>query len=108
MIYRKLKRVWSHNNANYIPKFRETFPELNKVSSEEMCDRWIELGVEFYTVEKTPVNFLMRLTLVFAVILFILMILGLPFAFLIRGKWGYPLGEKSRIYNWFKALRLLS
>jgi hypothetical protein len=38
-MYRKLKRTWSHNDANYIPKFRETFPELNKISSEEMCDR---------------------------------------------------------------------
>ena len=41
---------------NYIPKFRETFPELNKVSSEEICDRWISLGLDFYTEEKTEVS----------------------------------------------------
>ena len=37
MIYRKLKRTWSHNDLNYIPRFRETFPELKKVSSEELA-----------------------------------------------------------------------
>ena len=107
-MYRKLKRVWSNNNANYIPKFREIFPELNKVSSEEMCDRWIELGVDFYTDEKTPVKTWVRFTLPFAIILMLLMFIGLPFAFLITGKWSYPLGKKNRILNWFKSLRLLS
>lgn len=107
-MYRKLKRVWSHNNANYIPKFREVFPELNKVSSEEMCDRWIELGVDFYTDEKTPVKTWIRFTLPFAIVLMLLMFIGLPFAFLITGKWSYPLGEKNRILNWFRSLRLLS
>lgn len=106
-MYRKLKRTWSHNDANYIPKFREVFPELNKVSSEEMCDRWIELGVDFFTDEKTPVKAWMRFTLPFAITLMILMLIGIPFVFLITGKWTYPLGEKNRILNWFRSLRLL-
>jgi hypothetical protein len=106
-MYRKLKRTWSHNDANYIPKFREIFPELNKVSSEDMCDRWIELGVDFYTDEKTPVKTWMRFTLPFAISLMILMLIGIPFCFLITGKWSYPLGEKNRILNWFRSLRLL-
>lgn len=106
-MYRKLKRVWSHNDANYIPKFREIFPELNKVSSEDMCDRWIELGVDFYTDEKTPVKTWVRFTLPFAIVLMLLMFIGLPLAFLITGKWTYPLGEKNRVLNWFKSLRLL-
>ena len=105
-MYRKLKRTWSHNDAIYIPKFREIFPELNKVSSEDMCDRWIELGFDFFTDEKTPVNVWMRLTLPFAIVLMLLMIIGLPFAFLVTGKWSYPLGEKNRILNWFRSLRL--
>jgi hypothetical protein len=92
---------------NYMPKFRETFPELNEVSSEDMCDRWIELGVDFYTDEKTPVKTWMRFTLPFAISLIILMLIGIPFCFLITGKWIYPLGEKNRILNWFRSLRLL-
>jgi hypothetical protein len=107
MIYRKLKRVWSHNDANHIPKFRETFPELNKVSSEEMCDRWISLGIDFYTYEKTEVKGWVRFTLPFALILFVLMVIGLPFAFMFTGKWGYGNGKKSRILNWFRSLHLV-
>lgn len=99
--------MWSHNNAHYIPKFRNVFPELNKVSSEDMCNRWIELGVDFYTDEKTPVNAWMRLTLPFAIALMIIMLIGIPLCFLITGKWTYPLGEKNRILNWFRSLRLL-
>lgn len=106
-MYRKLKRTWSHNDANYIPKFRETFPELNKVSSEDMCDRWIELGADFYTEEKTPVKPLMRLTLPFAITLMLLMFIGMPILFIVTGNWHYPLGEKNRILNWFRSLRLL-
>lgn len=106
MVFRKLKRVWSHNNMNYIPKFKETFPELNEVSSEEMCDRWISLGIDFYTEEKAPVNFWMRLTLPFALIVLLLMIVGLPITFFITGNWGYTLGDKNSLLNWFRALRL--
>jgi len=106
-LFKKLKRVWSHNDANYIPKFDEIFPELNKVSSEEMCNRWIELGVDFYTDEKTPVKTWVRFTLPFAIVLMLLMFIGFPFVFLITGKWTYPVGKKNRILNWFRSLRLI-
>lgn len=105
-MYRKLKRTWSHSYGNYIPRFKQVFPELNKISTEEMCDRWIELNVEFYSEEETPVKFWMRLTLPFAIILLLLMLICLPIVFLITGKWSYPLTEKNTILNWFRALRL--
>ncbi len=91
---------------NYIPKFRETFPELNKISYEEMCKRWKSLGINFYTEEKTEVKGWIRLTLPFALILFVLMIIGLPLAFMFTGKWSYG-NRDSRILNWFRALRLV-
>jgi hypothetical protein len=106
-MYRKLKRVWSNHSANYIPKFREVFPELNKVSNEEMADRWIKLGINFYAENITPVNVFTRLTLPFAIILMILMFIGLPVVFLATGSWRYSLGEKNRILNWFRSLGLL-
>lgn len=105
-MYRKLNRVWSHNDMNYIPKFRETFPELNEISSEEMCDRWISLGIDFYTKENSPVKPLLRFTLPFAIVLMLLMFIGLPFVFLITGNWFYSFGKHNRIYNWFKLLKL--
>ena len=56
MIYRKLKCAWSHNNARYIPNFTKIFPELSRISNEELCDRLIKLNLDFYYEEKTPVN----------------------------------------------------
>ena len=106
-MYRKLKRVRSHGYMNYIPKFRETFPELNNISSEEMSDRFRVLGLDFFQEKETPVKTLMRFTLPFAIILMVLMLIALPIAFLITGKWTYPLGEKNTILNWFRSLRLL-
>ena len=106
MLFRKLKRVWSHNDMNYIPRFRETFPELNKVSSEEMCNRWISLGIDFYTDEKAEAPGWIRLTLPFALILFVLMFIGLPFLFIITGRWYYWSGDNSIVLNWFRSLKL--
>lgn len=106
-MFRKLKRTWSHNDVNYIPRFKEIFPELNKISSEEMCDRFIDLGIDFYTEKQTPVKPLIRLTMPFAIILMILMLIGSPILFLITGNWKYPLTKDNRILNWFKSLKLI-
>lgn len=105
-MYRKLKRTWSNGYANSIPNFKKVFPELSKIDSEELCDRFIELDMDFYCEEKTPVSFWMRLTLPFAIVLFLLMLIITPITFLITGKWSYSLGEKNRILNWFRALGL--
>lgn len=107
MLYRKLKRVWSHNTWRYIPNFRETFPELNKLTSDELEERWKKLDIDFYSENQTPVKPWIRFTLPFALLLMGLMFIGLPFVFMITGKWTYPLTEKNRILNWFRALRLL-
>jgi hypothetical protein len=38
-----------------MPKFKEVFPELKNVDSEDLCDRFIDLKMEFYYEEKTKV-----------------------------------------------------
>lgn len=105
-MYRKLKRTWSHNDLNYIPKLKKVFPELSKIDSEEMADRFIELGLDFYTEEKTPVPLWLRLTMPFALLIMILMFIAIPINFLIIGQWGYSLSEKNRLLNWFRSLKL--
>jgi hypothetical protein len=105
MVFRKLERVWSYNQYSNIPNFTKTFPELNQVSYEELCDRWRSLGVDMYATKVTPVKAWTRFTLPFAVVLLTLMFIGMPFAFFITGKWGYGVGN-GKVYNWFKALRL--
>jgi len=107
MIYRKLHRTWRNNYA-YIPDFKKAFPELSKIDAEELCDRLIELKMDFYYEEETSVNFWVRLTLPFAIITMVLMIACVPIVFLITGKWGYSLGVKNHIFNWFLSLKLLS
>mgnify|MGYP001605759719 CR=1 FL=1 len=106
MIYRKLKRTHTYGYANYIPRFKKVFPELSKVDSEEMADRFIKLRLHFYTEEKTPVPLWLRFTMPFALIVMIFMFLGVPINFLFTGQWGYSLGKKNRLINWFRALRL--
>ena len=108
MIYRKLKRTWSHGYLNYMPDFKKVFPELKNVSSEELCDRFIELDLEFYCEEQEKVKVWVRFTLPFALVLFFLMVISTPIVFILTGQWGYPLGKGNTILNWFRALRLLS
>ena len=106
MLYRKLKRTWTHGYASHMPKFKKTFPELAKIDNEDLCDRFIELDMEFYYEKKTPVTFWLRLTLPFALATMVLMVIGLPITFLITGRWGYSLGNKNRLLNWFRSLHL--
>ena len=105
-MFRKLKRTHTHGYGNYIPNFDNIFPELNKVSSEEMCERWQKLGVVFYTEKLTPVKPFVRITLPFAILLLLLMVIGMPFLFLITGSWKYSFSNNSKIYNWFRELKL--
>jgi hypothetical protein len=106
-MFRKLKRVWSYNDWTYIPNFTKTFPELNKVPYEEMCERWRSLGIDFYSEERTEIRGWVRFTLPFALVLFVLMFISLPLLFIITGKWTYPNGEKNIVLNWFRSLGLV-
>lgn len=106
MIYRKLKRTWSHNNTHYIPGFKQAFPELNKVKDEELADRFCKLNVNFFTETEEPVRWWVRFTLPFALVTILLMFIGLPIAFLITGRWGLSFNDNDFFYNWFKSLGL--
>ena len=106
MIYRKLKRMNSYGHSNYIPRLKETFPELSKVDSEELADRWDSLGLDFSGEEKKAVSFWRRLTLPLGIIVLVLLFIGLPINFMITGHWGYSLGKKNYILNWLRSLRL--
>lgn len=106
MLYRKLKRTWSHGYINYMPGFKKEFPELKHVSGEEMANRFIKLGLDYFTETKEPAKIWVRITLPFALLVMLLMFIGLPIIFLITGRWGYNLGDKNYVLNWFRALKL--
>jgi len=108
MLYNKLKRTWSHSSLNHVPRLKEVFPELSKLNNEQLCDRFIELGLDFYTEDKVAVKWWIRLTLPLAAIAMLTMMIILPITFIVTGTWGYSLTTKSRTLNWFKALKILS
>lgn len=108
MIYRELKRVWSNGYPTYsfMTKFKEKFPELSKIDSEELKVRFSELNMDFYCEKETRVNGFIRLTLPFAMACIFLMFMTLPITFMITGRWSFPVGEGSKTHNWFKALKI--
>lgn len=106
MLFRKLERAWSHGYANYIPRFSEQFPELKQLSSEELCDRFQKLNIEFFCEKQAPVRFWIRFTLPIAIVVMLIMFLLMPVVFFITGKWGYSLSKKNRLLNWLRELRL--
>lgn len=106
MIYRKLHSTYSNGYAGYIPRFRETFPELSKLDSEELANRLNALKLDFYCEQKKPVSGWVRFTLPLALIVITLMFVGLPINFWITGRWGFPLGKNNMVLNWFRSLGL--
>jgi hypothetical protein len=105
-MYREIKRINNHGSV-YIPKLKKVFPEIKHLDDYELSARFRELNLIFYSEEIKPVNGWIRLTLPFAIILFLLMIVFTPVYFLITGKWSYELTNKSVVRNWFAKLRIL-
>ena len=104
IMFTELRRVCSNGYMHYIPEFEEIFPELKNVSNEEMVDRFRKLGIEFYTTEEKPVSLLVRLSMPFAFITFIIMLMTSPIHFFITGRWKYRLKSNGKLMNWFDAV----
>lgn len=105
-MYREIKRINNHG-CIYVPKLKTVFPEIKHLDDYELSDRFRELNLKFYSEEIKPVNGWIRLTLPFAIVLFLLMIVFIPVYFIITGKWSYELTNKSIVRNWFAKLRIL-
>ena len=103
----KLKRTWSHNDLNYIPGFKEKFPELKHLSSEELCDRFSELNVNFFEEIEVKEKLWIRITLPIALVLTVTMFLLIPIKYIITGSWYYQLRNTPFVYNWFKRFWLV-
>ena len=74
IMFTELRRVWSNGYMHYIPEFEETFPEL------------------------------VRLSMPFAFITFIIMLITSPIHFFITGRWEYRLKSNGKLMNWFNAV----
>ena len=102
-MFLKLKKVYS---LTFLPGFRTEFPELNGLTAQAVNDRLRKMGVSFYTVENTPVTLWVRLTLPFAVIVWLLAYASLPILFMFTGQWGYSNKRGGWLLNWMRELHL--
>lgn len=101
-LFTQTKRVYSHGYLNYIPNLYKVFPELKGVGSEELAKRFQKLGIVFYTIEEKPASVFIRMTMPFAVLVLISLIILMPIHYLVVGRWRYKTGTK--LFNWIEAV----
>lgn len=98
MAYWKVKKM-SLESAAF--ELKRALPQLKKVFSDEIVDHLQGTGLEFRKAEKAKTPVLVRLTLPFALIAFVLFLVLLPVKYIFTGKWYY---EWNWLENWFKSL----
>ena len=91
-----LKKVWDRDVVKWIEK---SIPELTPYQKEKIRDNEIIRFAPFYFMERTKKveSIWVRLSAIFLLPVLILLLVGLPFNFLITGRWGYS--EKMRWYG---------
>lgn len=98
------KTFWrvKKKSTNFLAyELRNAIPELERLTTEEVESYIRDLDVEFIYKEKVKAKPLIRLTLPFAFIVWLLMVMFLPVNYLIIGKWGY---QNEFFENWFRSL----
>lgn len=88
MIHRKLRQVWDGKVAKWL---RENIPEITTYQKEKIDAEFVR-DMPFYLFEKRDSkqgNILWRLSLIPYLVMYVILVLGLPFNFLITGEWGY-------------------
>jgi len=99
-----LKKVWDSDVEKWI---EESIPELTAYQKEKIEANEIVRFAPFYFMEPTKKvkNIWLRLSAIFLLPIFILLLVGLPFNFLFTGVWGYA--ENMRWYGrWVSACGL--
>jgi hypothetical protein len=83
-----LKRVSDYKVQEWLEK---KIPELTPYQKQKIYDYEIVRFAPFYFMErrKKTNNIFMRLSIIFMLPVFLLLIVGLPFNFFITGSWGY-------------------
>lgn len=99
------KLFWRLKKQDYYMaaiELKNNIPELKDADTERIEDGLKNSGLLFFHQERmaSPV-WLKRLTLPFALITMFVLILFLPFNYMIIGRWGYKI---LWLTNWFKSL----
>ena len=80
----------------------DNIPELTKYQKEKI-EYEVVRNIPFRLSKKkrTHGNFLIRLSIVFVPIVYVVSLLCLPFVFIVKGRWGYDFGPDSWVIKWF-------
>lgn len=105
---RKVRVQGGYVDSKFLREIKNQFPELKNLSSETMCDRLDQLGIDVYYEQKgnRAPSVIVRLTLPFAIITFVLLLLLKPVNYLITGNWYYNMRYFAPIVNWLISLGL--
>lgn len=101
-LFWRLKRENYYNTASELQK---RIPELKKVDVEIITSHLRGSNLDFYKQEKKPIKLGIRLTLPFALIVMLILIILTPINYLITGRWSYRM---LWLLNWLKALRIFN
>jgi hypothetical protein len=86
-------------------KFKKEFQELKDIDSDVLEERLKNIGIYNYEeIDKFETNLFIRLSLPFALIVWILLFIFLPVNYILTGKWGYNFKNKEFLVNWFRKL----
>lgn len=91
-IYWKVKKL---DYFSVALELKNRIPELKKIDCEIIADKLRGSNLEFYKTVEMETPFFIRLTLPFAVIFFLLLLIFMPINYFITGEWGYKI-------EWFK------
>ncbi len=95
---------WRLKKINYYfaaIKLHKILSKLNKYSVEEIEDELRSSNLEIYEEERIQNNILIRLTMPFALLTMLVLILLSPINYILSGHWGY---KWLPLRNWFRAL----
>ena len=71
-------------------QFKRLFPELNG-SCYDIEDILYDNGIEYYSVEEKTLKIWERMLLPIAVIVYLLLLINIPFKYMITGKYNYKI-----------------
>jgi len=99
---RNFYKIITKNTFETAILLKENFDQFKNTSVEEIEDKLSSItnGLIFEE-ERTKVNPLIRLTLPFAFLLYLLMLITLPIKFILTGTWSY---RSKFLTNWFNSL----
>lgn len=104
----KLHNLEKVSNYKVQDWLKKSIPELTEYQKQRIRDDEIVrfAPFEFYKRRKKVDNFFLRLTILFIPIVWLLLVVSLPFNFIITGRWGYDYDKLNWFTKWMNSCGL--